>query len=115
MEHHDQKQVREKRVYSTYTSTPLFITGGSQGRTLEARANEEVIESAAYWFAPCGLLFLPQPRDSTTRNGLVPPPSITNLKICPTDLPTALSYRVIFLNRSFLLSDIKSSQDTPEV
>jgi hypothetical protein len=52
---------------------------------LEAGADTEVLEGAAYWLAPHGLLSLfsygiqdHQPRDGTTHNGLGPPLLITN-------------------------------------
>ena len=32
MKHHDQKQLREERIYLAYSSTSLFITEGSQDR-----------------------------------------------------------------------------------
>lgn len=56
-----------------------------QGRNLEVRAATEVMGNAIYWLGPYGLFSLlsystqdDQPRDSTTSNGLVPPPSIAN-------------------------------------
>jgi hypothetical protein len=59
--HHDPKQVGE-RVYLAYTSTSLFIIKGSQNRNssrnLEAGADAEAMEGAAYWFASRGLLSL---------------------------------------------------------
>jgi hypothetical protein len=60
-----EEQVGEERVYSAYTSTFLFITKKSgweltQGRNLEAGANAEAMESAAYWMLPlsCSASFL---------------------------------------------------------
>lgn len=41
MRHRDQNQIEEERVYLAYTSTVLFITGGSQERN-SSRANLEV-------------------------------------------------------------------------
>ena len=76
------EQVGEERVYSAYTSTLWFVTEGSQdrssqGRNLEAEADAEAMEGAAYWIAFPGLLSLPfyrtldhQPRDGTTYSGL---------------------------------------------
>ena len=56
-----------------------------QGRNLEAGADAEAVEGAAYWLASHGLLSLlsyrtqgHQPRVETTQNGLGLPPSITN-------------------------------------
>jgi hypothetical protein len=56
-----------------------------QGRNLEAGADAETMEGAAYWLASHAL-FIPlsyrpqdhQPRDGTTHHGLGPPPLITN-------------------------------------
>jgi hypothetical protein len=69
------KQVMEEKVHSAYTSALLFITKGSQvgthtGRNLEAGADAEAMEGAAYWLASPGLLSLP--RDGATHNGLLP-------------------------------------------
>jgi hypothetical protein len=86
------KQVREKRVYSAYTSTLLFITKGSQdrnshrSRTWSQERMQRTWRDAAYWLASPGLLSLPsyriqdyQPRNGITHNGLDPPPPlITN-------------------------------------
>jgi hypothetical protein len=56
-----------------------------QGRNLEAGADAEAMEGAAYWLAPHGLLILFCYRtqnylfsDGTTLNGLGLSPSITN-------------------------------------
>jgi hypothetical protein len=46
-----------------------------QGRNLEAGADEEVMEGAAYWLTPHGLL---QPRDGPTHNGMSLSALITN-------------------------------------
>jgi hypothetical protein len=76
------KQVEEKRVYSVYTSTLLFITKGSQNRNshMAETWRQELMQrpwrDAAYWIASPGLLILlsyrtqdHQPRDGTTHNG----------------------------------------------
>ena len=56
-----------------------------QGRILEAGADTEAMECAAFCLAPHGLLSLlsyrtqdHQPRDGTTYHGWGPPPLITN-------------------------------------
>ena len=86
------KQVGEERVYSAYTSTLLFITKGSQdwNSNMAGFWRQELMQrpwraAAAYWLTSPGLLSLlshrtqdPQPRDSTTHNGLGPPALITN-------------------------------------
>jgi hypothetical protein len=48
MKYCDQKQVGEERVYLAYTSTSYFITEGSRGRNLEAGADAEAMEGAAF-------------------------------------------------------------------
>jgi hypothetical protein len=76
------KQVGEKRVYSAYTSTLLFITKGSQGRSLNRAGTrrqglmQKPCRGTAYWIASLGLLSLlyyrvqdHQSRDGTTHNG----------------------------------------------
>jgi hypothetical protein len=54
------KQVGEERVYLACTRRSQSIIGGIQDRNsnLEARADAEAMEGAAYWFVPCGLLSL---------------------------------------------------------
>ena len=56
-----------------------------QGWNPEAGADAETMEGAAYWLDSPGLLSLSfyrtqdhQPRDSTTHNGLGPPPLTSN-------------------------------------
>ena len=83
-------KLRSGRVYLTYTSTLLFITeeditGTQTGKILEAGADAEAMEGAAYWLIPRDLLILlsyrtqdHQPRDGTTHFGLGPPQSITS-------------------------------------
>jgi hypothetical protein len=81
------KQVGEERVYSAYTYFHIAVhhqrKSGlelSQARNLEAGADAEAMEGAAYWLAsPASLSLLSyrtqdyQPRDGTTHNGLGPP------------------------------------------
>jgi hypothetical protein len=80
------KEVEEKRVYSAYTSTLLFITKGSQDRNSHRAETwtQELMQrpwrGAAYWIASPDLLSLlshrikdHQLRDVTTHNGLGPP------------------------------------------
>ena len=68
-----------------------------QGRNLEAGADAEAMEGAAYWLAPHGLLSLlsyrtqvNQPRDGSTHSGLGLPLSIIK------DIPSCLVYSSIF-------------------
>ena len=70
-----------------YTSLLLFMTKGSQyrnsnraGTNLEAGADAEAMEGAAYWLAqPASYRTQDhQPRDGTTHSGLGSPLSITN-------------------------------------
>jgi hypothetical protein len=76
------KQVGEERVYSTYTSTLLFITKGSQDRNSHRAGTwrQELMQRSwmdvTYWLASPGLLGLlsyrsqgHQYRDGTTHNG----------------------------------------------
>ena len=61
-----------------YTTVPHQRKSGQelkQGRNLEAGADEEVMEGAAYWLTPHGLL---QPRDGPTHNGMSLSALITN-------------------------------------
>ena len=82
-------QVGEERVYSTYTSTLLFITKGSQDRNSHRVGTWKQVlihrpwRNVAYWLASLGLLSLlsyriqdHQLRDDTTTMG--PPPLTTN-------------------------------------
>jgi hypothetical protein len=73
------KQAGENKVYSVYSSTLLFSTKESQGRNLEAGADAEAMDGAAYCLASPGLFSLMsyrtqfcQPRDGTTHKGLPP-------------------------------------------
>ena len=78
----------------TYTSTLLFITGGSQDRNtnrvvLEAGADAEAMEEYCLWLASPDLLSLlsyrtqdHQPRDGTTHHGWL----ITNCNALQLDL-----------------------------
>jgi hypothetical protein len=80
MKHHDQKQLREERVYLAYTSTALFIIAESQGKNLEAGADAEAAEE---WLPPYSLLSLlsygyQEPSGGSTHSGLGAHPSITN-------------------------------------
>ena len=84
---HSSKTLRkEDQIYSSYTSTLLFITKGSQDRnshraeTWRQELMQRPWRSAAYWLASPGLLSLlsyrtqgHQPRGGTTHNGLGPP------------------------------------------
>jgi hypothetical protein len=45
------KQAGEEMVYLAYTSSQYSIIEGSQDRNLEAGAEAEAMEGAAYWFA----------------------------------------------------------------
>jgi hypothetical protein len=52
-----EKQVGKERVYLAYSScqSPSLKKSGQelkQGRNLEAEADAEAMEGAAYWFAP---------------------------------------------------------------
>ena len=44
------KQAGEEMVYLAYTSSQYSIIEGSQDRNLEAGAEAEAMEGAAYWF-----------------------------------------------------------------
>jgi hypothetical protein len=52
MKHHEQKQLREERVFGMYTFISLFIIKRTRGRNLKAGADAEAMESAAYCLAP---------------------------------------------------------------
>jgi hypothetical protein len=65
MKHHDQKQVKEERVYLAYTPTSLFIMEGSQGRNLGA--------GAAYSLFPMASLTCYLTEAKTTSPGMAPP------------------------------------------
>jgi hypothetical protein len=71
------KKVGEERVYSTYTSTLLFITKGSQDRTSHrARTwRQELMQrpwrDAAYWLVIAQLVFLREHR--ATSPGMASP------------------------------------------
>jgi hypothetical protein len=52
------KPLGKERVYLAYTSTSLFIIGGSQDRSLEAGAAAEAMDGAAYWLALYSLFIL---------------------------------------------------------
>jgi hypothetical protein len=53
------RQLGKERVYfMLYFSRKQSLTEGSQGRNLEAGADAEAMEGAAYWLAPHGLLSL---------------------------------------------------------
>jgi hypothetical protein len=58
MKHHDQKQVKEERVYLTYSSTSLLIIEGSQGRVWRKELTQRPWSDAADWLAPYSLLSL---------------------------------------------------------
>jgi hypothetical protein len=78
------KQVLEERVFGLHSHIVVHHRRRSgqeltQGRNLEAGADTEDLEAAAYWHACPGLLsFLSyrtldyQPRYNTTQNGLSP-------------------------------------------
>jgi hypothetical protein len=73
-----QEQVGKERL--PYHCSPLKNRNSNQGRNLEAGADAEAMEGAAYWLAPPGLLCLlsyriqdHQPRDGPTHNGLDSP------------------------------------------
>ncbi|EGV99603.1 hypothetical protein I79_006008 [Cricetulus griseus] len=85
----------EQRVISVYSSTSQSTIKGSQGRNLEAGADAEAVEDAAYRIPPHSFLSLisysiqdHQPRDGTTHNGQSPSKLIINLENAPTDLLT---------------------------
>lgn len=66
MNHHDQKQVEEERVYSVYTFKSQSITEGNQDRILEAGANVELIGGVAYLILmACLACFLTEPGQPT--------------------------------------------------
>ena len=80
------KSKLEKKRFIWLTLPQHFIIEGTQdrnsnqGRSLEAGADAEAMEGAAYCLASRGLLSLLsyrtqdyQPRDNTTHNGLGPP------------------------------------------
>ena len=88
MKHRDYKQLRGKGLFGL-NFTALLTIEGRLGRNLEAGADAEAMEGAAYWLAPHGLLSLlsyrtqvHQLRHDPTHNRLGPPPSITNLRKC---------------------------------
>ena len=62
IQHHDQKQLGEKRVYLAYSSTSLFIIKDSldrnskQARNIETGADTDTMEGAAYWLAQSAFL-----------------------------------------------------------
>jgi hypothetical protein len=72
------KQSGEERVYQLILPDhSLSLVELRQSRNLEAGADAEAMEDAAYWLAPHGLLSLlsyrtqdHQPRNTTTHNGL---------------------------------------------
>ena len=91
MKHHDQKPKLRRTGFIWLTPprgcSSLKESGQElkQGRNLEAGADAEAMEGAAYWLAPHGLLILFCYRtqnylfsDGTTLNGLGLSPSITN-------------------------------------
>jgi hypothetical protein len=65
LKHHDQKQLEEKGVYSTYISTSLFIIKRSQDRntnkagTWSQQLMQRSWRDAAYWLAH--IVFLQHP------------------------------------------------------
>lgn len=70
--HHDRKQLWEEQVYFIHSSTQQFIIRQwwqelKEGRSLEAGADAEVTEGAAYWLANhCLFSLLPhRTQDST--------------------------------------------------
>jgi hypothetical protein len=69
------KQVREKTVYSAYTSMLLFITKESQGRIWEAGADGGVLLTALLSLLSYRTQDY-QPRDGITHNGLSHPWSL---------------------------------------
>jgi hypothetical protein len=79
MNHRDQKQVGEEKVYLAHTSTSLFIIEGSQHKNSHRVGTWklELIESSAYWLltglllVACSACFLIEPR--TTSPGMAPP------------------------------------------
>jgi hypothetical protein len=89
-------------MWITHPQSPS--TEGSQGReglkpggNLEAGADAEAMEDAAYWLVPHGLLSLlsyrtqdHQPKHGTTHSGPGPPTSVTNKK-----MPYRLNYSCI--------------------
>lgn len=85
MKYHDQKKLGEKRVY-LYTSISLFVTEGSQGRILEAGADEEAVEGAAYRLASHGLLSLLSYRLRSPAQGWHGPQWVepSHISSCPT-------------------------------
>ena len=79
------KQPGEERVYLPLRFTSLFnhLSNSElkQSRNLEAGADAEAMEGAAYWLAPHSLLSIPsyrtqdhQARGGTAHNGLSPSP-----------------------------------------
>ena len=91
MKHHDQKPKLRRTGFIWLTPprgcSSLKESGQElkQGRNLEAGADAEAMEGAAYWLAFLGFLNLIiyrtqdyQPRDGTIHNELGPSPLITN-------------------------------------
>jgi hypothetical protein len=88
MRHHDQKQLREERLYFIHSSVSVFITKGSQNRnsnntgTWRQELMQRPWRGAAYWLASlsCSACFLIELR--TTSPGMAPsiidPPSHNN-------------------------------------
>lgn len=78
MKHHDQKQIGEEMVYLAYTSTPQFITKGSQSRNShrEGTWSQELLQKP--WRVlltdllpmACSACFLMEPR--ITSPGMAP-------------------------------------------
>jgi len=93
-----EKHVGEEKVYLAHTSTSKFIAEGSQDRNLEAGADAEAMEGAAYcksFQVLFGLLSYRtqdhQPRDGPPPRELPPPPH-QSLRKYPTGLPTDWSF-----------------------
>lgn len=79
VKHMTKKQVGEEKVYSTYTSTLMFITKGSQDRNSHRAGiwRQELMQrpmrGAAYWIAlhgVCSAFFLTEP--NPTNPGVAP-------------------------------------------
>lgn len=78
-----------KRFIPMYTSQELFITGGSEGRKLEAGKETEGTEGCCLLAYSSGFLSHYLRRDGATHRDLGHQPSIINQHPTPTDLRKA--------------------------
>jgi hypothetical protein len=65
-----------KGLYGLHFPVTAYHQGIHQDRNLEAGADAEAVQGAAYWLVPCGLLS--QTKDDPIHNEVGLAPSITN-------------------------------------